>query len=75
MGGCFCDDFCCVDALKSNVRANWMAYAIALHVAGSCDTATKVLDAFYGTLSPDREITYEDSELILYRAEVSTMTD
>ncbi len=59
-----------VAAHKSNVRANWTSYAIALHFACSYDTATKVLDAFYGTLDADREITYEDSELILYRTEV-----
>ncbi len=47
-----------------------MAYAAALHMSGSYDTATKVLDAFYGTLDPNKEVTYEDSELILFRNQV-----
>lgn len=56
---------------KSNNRQNWMAFAVSLHLAGDNEQALKVMDTFEGTLEADREMSFEDSEMHLFKNKVS----
>uniref|UniRef100_A0A7S3LAC1 Uncharacterized protein n=1 Tax=Amphora coffeiformis TaxID=265554 RepID=A0A7S3LAC1_9STRA len=56
--------------LKSNFKINWMAFALARHLAGDLDGATKVIDTYLSTLtegSSELGRCFESSELALYR--------
>jgi peptide alpha-N-acetyltransferase len=56
--------------LKPAARANWIALAVAHHLAGHREVAASVL-AQYSSISPDNvplSERYEHSELLLYRA-------
>ena len=56
--------------LKSNAKNNWMAFALARHLAGDLDGAIKVIDTYLSTLSEGSSELgrcFESSELALYR--------
>lgn len=56
--------------LKSNFKNNWMAFALARHLAGDLDGAVKVIDTYLSTLSEGSSELgrcFESSELALYR--------
>ena len=56
--------------LKSNFKINWMAFALARHLAGDLDGAIKVIDTYLSTLSEGSSELgrcFESSELALYR--------
>lgn len=56
--------------LKSNVKINWMAFALAKHLAGDLRGAVKVIDIYLGTLTEESEELgrcFESSELALYK--------
>eukprot|EP00953_Heterococcus_sp_UTEX-ZZ885_P028123 15010-Heterococcus_DN1.PRE.2 len=52
---------------QSNQKPNWLAYAVANHLAGHTDTAVKAVDSLLAFDTSERPSTYEDSELLLYR--------
>ncbi len=60
---------------KSNLRPNWIAYAIGNHLSGSHEKAISILDAFQKTTESENskqekktlDEKFEDSELRLYR--------
>ena len=55
--------------LKSTQKQNWISFAVANHMCDARDTAIKVIDAYTDTTrqSSSEPLTYEDSELALYR--------
>jgi peptide alpha-N-acetyltransferase len=56
--------------LKSSFKINWMAFALARHLAGDLDGAIKVIDTYLSTLSEGSSELgrcFESSELALYR--------
>eukprot|EP00959_Pyramimonas_sp_CCMP1952_P226293 4731473-Pyramimonas_sp.AAC.2 len=58
--------------LKSGARVNWIAFAVAHHLAGSHELAVQVLDSYESTIDgdiPENE-KYEHSEMVLYRATI-----
>ncbi|CAM9611231.1 unnamed protein product [Chrysoparadoxa australica] len=57
-------------SLKSNSRPNWMCYAVANHLNGDYDTAIAVLDGFLQSIGEQKEMSYEHSELLMYRNQV-----
>lgn len=57
-------------AIKSNAKVNWIAFALARHMAGDLRGAVKVIDTYMGTLtegSSELGRCFESSELALYR--------
>jgi N-alpha-acetyltransferase 15/16, NatA auxiliary subunit len=60
-------------ALKPNAKVNWMAFALARHMAGDLHGAIHVIDIYLGTLTEDAsdlQRTYESSELAMYKNSV-----
>jgi peptide alpha-N-acetyltransferase len=55
--------------LKPTQRANWMGFAMANHMLGRHQTATKVLEA-YENIQDENDGPYEISELILYKVSI-----
>lgn len=56
--------------LKPNAKINWMAVAVAKHLAGDLRGAVKVIDVYLGTLTEESEELgrcFESSELALYK--------
>jgi N-alpha-acetyltransferase 15/16, NatA auxiliary subunit len=56
--------------LKPNAKINWLAFALARHLAGDLEGAVSVIDIYLGTLtegSSDLGRSYESSELAMYR--------
>jgi N-alpha-acetyltransferase 15/16, NatA auxiliary subunit len=56
--------------LKPNAKINWMAFALARHIAGDLQGAVKVIDIYLGTLtegSAELGRCFESSELALYK--------
>lgn len=55
--------------LKSNVKGNWLGFAIAHHLNGNHALAVQILDSFQQTQEevPDSE-QYEQSEMVMYKA-------
>jgi len=58
--------------LKPSNRNNWIAFAIAQHLAGTHELAVEVLNAYESTLEGDvmPSERYEHSEMLLYRASI-----
>ncbi len=52
---------------KSNVRNNWVSYAMALHLQKDYAQAIKVLDAYEDVRERASKANYEDQELHLYK--------
>lgn len=57
----FCETRRILLTMKPNNRINWIGFAVGYHLNGNI----QVLD----TLNENRTLTYEDSELYLYRAQ------
>lgn len=56
--------------LKSNLKINWMAFALSRHLVGDLDGAITVIDTYLSTLSEGSSELgrcFESSELALYR--------
>ena len=56
--------------LKPNAKINWLAFALARHLTGDLEGATKVIDIYLGTLaegSAELGRGFESSELAMYR--------
>jgi peptide alpha-N-acetyltransferase len=56
--------------LKPQNRNNWISFCIAHHMNGSHTQALKIMDAYLKTLEEKRKTTYEDSEMMLYKAQL-----
>ncbi|GAB4819491.1 hypothetical protein N2152v2_006537 [Parachlorella kessleri] len=58
--------------LKPANKQNWVALALAHHLAGHHEVAARVLDAYIGTMDEDVPASeaYEHSELLLYKARI-----
>jgi len=58
--------------LKSSNRVNWIAFAVAHHLAGSYELAVQVLDSYEGTIEGEIPYSerYEHSEMLLYRTTI-----
>lgn len=58
-------------SLRPGVRANWIGFSIAHHLAGHHDVAVQILEAHEATLEevPASEV-YEHSEMLLYKATI-----
>lgn len=52
---------------KSGNRNNWLAYALAIQLNGKPAKAAGIIDTFYKAQGEVKTVTYEDSELRLYR--------
>lgn len=52
---------------KAGVPTNWIGLAVAHQLAGNVELALAVLDQYEATLEVDATVTYESSELQLYR--------
>lgn len=63
---------------RPNLRLHWVAYAVANHLAGNYLLATHLIRTAsrhfkshkdrYGSVTPERNLTFEDGELYLYEA-------
>jgi tetratricopeptide (TPR) repeat protein len=56
--------------LKPQNRNNWISFVIAHHMNGSPQQALKIMDAYLKTLEEHRVASYEDSEMMLYKAQL-----
>jgi N-alpha-acetyltransferase 15/16, NatA auxiliary subunit len=59
--------------LKPNLKINWMAFAVARHLAGEHRDAVKVIDIYLGTLTEQSDELgrgFESGELALYRNQI-----
>lgn len=52
---------------KCNNKNNWVALAVAQHLNGDLAQAVKILDTYLATEEKDQRVTYESSELLMYR--------
>ena len=55
--------------LKPTQRANWMGFAMANHMLGRHQTATKVLEA-YENIKDENDGPYEIGELLMYKMSI-----
>ena len=55
---------------KAATASNWVGLAVAHQLAGNADLALAVLDQYETMLEPDAGVTYESSELQLYRVRI-----
>jgi len=55
---------------KQNAQVNWLGFAVAHQLAGSAAASAAVLERFEAMLEPQRQLSPEDCELVLYRANV-----
>jgi peptide alpha-N-acetyltransferase len=55
---------------KPQNKGHWMAFALANHLNGHPDKAVEVIDKFQVTTTEHRVRDYEESELMLYKAQV-----
>ncbi|GBG34502.1 N-alpha-acetyltransferase 15, NatA auxiliary subunit [Hondaea fermentalgiana] len=55
---------------QGGLRSNWLGYSLAHHLAGNHKMAITILDQYLSTLATDREPSYEESEILLYKLQI-----